>query len=158
MMDEETKITFTFNNLFLFKNMWTWTTTRRKKTFFNQLVFNYMSSSTLFQLHNNIYFLNSTWMGWHLKWVDMLISLVSVQHWTLMGVDRQNVLKIYITQLKSNWEFHFAMTLCHVKSIVWLFWWTLFLNEWKKDIDGWNITCIFNCISALIIITYNLPT
>ncbi len=60
--------------------------------------------------------------------------------------------------MKSIWEFHFAMTLCHVKSIVWLFWWTLFLNGWKNDIDAWNIACIFNCTSTLIIIAYTLPT
>ncbi len=65
---------------------------------------------------------------------------------------------IYITQLRNSWKFHFAMTLCHVKSIAWLFWWTLFLNEWKKDINGWNIACIFNCTSILIIIVYPLPT
>jgi hypothetical protein len=58
----------------------------------------------------------------------------------------------------SNWKFHFAMTLCHVNSIALLFWQTLFLNEWKKDIDGWNIACIFNCTLTLIIITYTLPT
>jgi hypothetical protein len=60
--------------------------------------------------------------------------------------------------LKSSWEFHFAMTLCHVKSIARLFWWTLLLNGQKKDIDGWNITYIFNYTSTLIIITYILPT
>ncbi len=60
--------------------------------------------------------------------------------------------------MKSSWEFHFAMTLCHVKSIAWLFWWTLFLNGWKKDINGWNIACIFNWTLTLIIIIYTLPT
>jgi hypothetical protein len=65
---------------------------------------------------------------------------------------------ICITQLGSSWKFHFAMKLCHVKSISWLFWWTLLFNGWNKDIDGWNIACIFNYTSTLIIITYTLPT
>jgi hypothetical protein len=34
----------------------------------------------------------------------------------------------------------------------------LFFNGWKKDIDGWNIACIFKCTLTLIIITYTLPT
>jgi hypothetical protein len=93
-------------------------------------------------------------MGWHLKWVDMSISLVSVWHWRLMGVDHQN-----ITQLKSSWEFHFAMTSCHVKSIAWLFWWTLFLNEWY----WWIKYCMhfqlyFNFNHHYLYPTHILPT
>jgi hypothetical protein len=35
----------------------------------------------------------STWTGWHLKWVDMSTTLVSLWHWPLMGVDSQNIFK-----------------------------------------------------------------
>jgi hypothetical protein len=44
---------------------------------------------------------NSTCMGWHLKWVDMLTNLVSVRHWPLMGVDSQNVFK---NKIKPKWR------------------------------------------------------
>jgi hypothetical protein len=39
-------------------------------------------------------------MGWHLKWVDVLTNLVSVQHWPLTGVDRQNIFK---NKIKPKW-------------------------------------------------------
>ncbi len=38
-------------------------------------------------------FFKSTWMGCHFKWVDVSISLVSVQQWPLTGVDHQNIFK-----------------------------------------------------------------
>jgi hypothetical protein len=53
-----------------------------------------------------------------------------------------------------SWKFHFAMTLCHVKSIVWLFWWTFFWMDEKMIL----MDEILHYISTLIIITYTLPT
>ncbi len=43
---------------------------------------------------------NSTWMGWHLKWVDVSTSLVSVWHWPLTGVDHQN---IFLNKIQPSW-------------------------------------------------------
>ncbi len=34
-------------------------------------------------------FKNYMWMWWHLKWINMLTSLVNVRHWPLTGVDCQ---------------------------------------------------------------------
>ncbi len=67
--------------------------TREKRGFSNQLIFDYMLSSTLFRLHNNIYLkkFHVDGMGWHLKWVDVSTSVVSVWHWPLIGVDHQNI-------------------------------------------------------------------
>jgi hypothetical protein len=100
-------------------------------------------------------------MGWHLEWVDVSTSLVSVWHWPLTGVDCQNILNIYITQLKSSWKFHFAMTLCHVKSIAWLFWWTFF---WMDEKGYWwmkyymHFQLYFNFNYHYLYPTHILPT
>jgi hypothetical protein len=96
------------------------------------------------------------WMGWHFKWVDVSTSLV-VWHWPLTCVDCQ-ILYIYIYIYKmvvenSTLPWHYTTS----SQLLDYFGGTLF--EWmKKDIDGWNITCIFNCTSTLIIITYTIPT
>jgi hypothetical protein len=82
---DTTILTRSFWLVFLIKPSWQYN--RRKRAFCNQLVFNYMSFPSLFRLQNNIYLKKFHMDGWHLKWVDLLTSLVSVQHWPLMGVN-----------------------------------------------------------------------
>jgi len=51
----------------------------------------------------------------------------------------------YEIEKELNWTIILRKSLfndkpCPIMSIVWLIWWTLFMNEWMTKINEWNIT------------------